>query len=76
MNEGDYARPKTLRLIINGNPHCIIELQNTNDIQWIDTEELMIVAESITDYSFEVLDSYPGTTNQQTTISELYFKGE
>ncbi len=70
----ENARVKSLKVTCNGQPICILQLQNSRSLQVFDLDYLLYDYDGVFTLKFEILEVYPGTKYQDTAISEIYFE--
>jgi hypothetical protein len=70
------ARPKTLQLFIDGRAVAFLELKDSMGMQHFALPKLRLERPSRHTIAFQILDAYPGTTFQDTCITEIQFDGE
>lgn len=68
------SRVKRLKVYCDGKPICVFELQNSRSLQSFDVSDLDMDHYARKTFRFEILEVYPGTTYQDTVISEIYFE--
>ncbi|MCB9232200.1 MAG: hypothetical protein H6581_11080 [Bacteroidia bacterium] len=71
---GQYSRPRTIRLWINGQPHGRFTLADSDQPQMIQTEELLLLANQSTHFAFEILDVFAGE-KPEVAIAEIFLDG-
>ena len=71
------SRVKKLRMYYNDQPYAILHLQDSRTLQIFNVGTLGYFDDTKPDWTlkFEILEVYPGSSCDDTVISELYFDG-